>query len=107
MIPEPLSDAFIPRQCVDSSERVVASYHLKVPGEPHYPGSSGCMLTIEEAYGDLAVGKFIINGVFNEITEDRLNRPEFLATCMIMRHILTLSGVLSSIALSRRGEPSS
>ncbi|EAU90825.2 hypothetical protein CC1G_09302 [Coprinopsis cinerea okayama7 len=53
--------------CVDSSGSVVAFYHLKLAGEPSYPNSSGCMLTVEEAYGDYAY--------------------EFLTSCLIMRHI--------------------
>ncbi|KAF6765655.1 hypothetical protein DFP72DRAFT_206013 [Ephemerocybe angulata] len=54
--------------CVDASRNVVSFYNLKVPGEPPYANSSGCMLTVEEAYADMAC--------------------EFLATCMIMRHIV-------------------
>ncbi|KAJ3524646.1 hypothetical protein NMY22_g10905 [Coprinellus aureogranulatus] len=53
--------------CVDSSNQVVAFYNLKPPGEPQYAYSSGCMLTVEEQFGNLAC--------------------ELLATCMMMRHI--------------------
>ncbi|TFK19276.1 hypothetical protein FA15DRAFT_760143 [Coprinopsis marcescibilis] len=53
--------------CVDSSGSVVAFYHLKIAGEPHYESSSGCMLTVEENYGDYAF--------------------EFLTSCLIMRYI--------------------
>ncbi|KAJ2924771.1 hypothetical protein H1R20_g12323, partial [Candolleomyces eurysporus] len=55
--------------CVDNADNVVAFYNLKIPGEPPYPNSSGCMLTVEELYGDMSC--------------------EFLATCLLMRHIVT------------------
>ncbi|KAF8149343.1 hypothetical protein B0H34DRAFT_667731 [Crassisporium funariophilum] len=54
--------------CTNSSGQLVAYYNLKHPGEPEYYGSSGCMLSVEEAFGHLA--------------------PEMLATMMIMRNIL-------------------
>jgi len=54
--------------CTDSSNHQVASYSLKVPGEPEYNGSSGCVLTIEEAYPHLVT--------------------EMLASLTIMRHIV-------------------
>ncbi|KAH9484708.1 hypothetical protein JR316_0001608 [Psilocybe cubensis] len=54
--------------CTNSSGTIVSHYNLKSPGEPTYPGSSGCMLTVEEDYGHLAC--------------------EMLATVMIMRHIV-------------------
>ncbi|KAF4575490.1 hypothetical protein EYR36_006850 [Pleurotus pulmonarius] len=53
--------------CTNSSGHVVAYYSLKPHGEPEYAGSSGCSLTVEEAYPHLA--------------------PEFLASLLIMRHI--------------------
>ncbi|TEB14392.1 hypothetical protein FA13DRAFT_1823286 [Coprinellus micaceus] len=53
--------------CVDASSKTVAFYHLKTPGEPQYALSSGCTLTVEEHFSDMA--------------------SEFLATCMIMRHV--------------------
>ncbi|EIM80982.1 uncharacterized protein STEHIDRAFT_172050 [Stereum hirsutum FP-91666 SS1] len=53
--------------CLNSSNYLVAYYSLKVPGEPVYPGSSGCMLTVDESYPHLAV--------------------ELLASLIIMRHI--------------------
>ncbi|KIK57920.1 hypothetical protein GYMLUDRAFT_45732 [Collybiopsis luxurians FD-317 M1] len=53
--------------CTNSSGYLVAYYSLKIAGEPHYQGSSGCSLTIDESFGHLA--------------------PEFLASLMILRHI--------------------
>jgi len=53
--------------CTNQNDYVVASYSLKVAGEPDYLGSSGCMLTIDEAYPHLAA--------------------EFLASLTIMRHM--------------------
>lgn len=54
--------------CTNTGNQQVASYSLKVPGEPEYDHSSGCVLTIEEAYPHLAV--------------------EMLASLTIMRHIV-------------------
>lgn len=54
--------------CTNASNHQVASYSLKVPGEPEYDHSSGCVLTIEEAYPHLAA--------------------EMLASLTIMRHIV-------------------
>ncbi|KAG2154353.1 uncharacterized protein EDB93DRAFT_154911 [Suillus bovinus] len=54
--------------CTNTSNQQVASYSLKVPGEPEYDHSSGCVLTIEEAYPHLAA--------------------EMLASLTIMRHIV-------------------
>ncbi|RDB16279.1 hypothetical protein Hypma_003068 [Hypsizygus marmoreus] len=53
--------------CTNSRGYLVAYYNLKTPGEPEYAHSSGCMLTVEQAYGELV--------------------PEMLASLMIMRHI--------------------
>ncbi|KIJ18552.1 hypothetical protein PAXINDRAFT_128751 [Paxillus involutus ATCC 200175] len=53
--------------CTNQSQYLVAFYSLKVAGEPDYLGSSGCMLTIDEAYPHLAA--------------------EMLASLSIMRHI--------------------
>ncbi|KAF8878852.1 hypothetical protein BD779DRAFT_1612978 [Infundibulicybe gibba] len=53
--------------CTNNSGYLVAYYSLKTPGEPEYPNSSGCMLTVEEEYGHLAC--------------------EMLASLLIMRHI--------------------
>ncbi|KAK0464400.1 uncharacterized protein EV420DRAFT_1040208 [Desarmillaria tabescens] len=53
--------------CTNAKGYLVAYYSLKVPGEPPYHGSSGCSLTVDEAYGHLAA--------------------ECLASLMIMRHI--------------------
>ncbi|KDQ55593.1 hypothetical protein JAAARDRAFT_37006 [Jaapia argillacea MUCL 33604] len=53
--------------CLNSSGYLVACYNLKLAGEPHYSGTSGCMLTIDESYPHLAV--------------------ELLASLIIMRHI--------------------
>ncbi|KAI9571190.1 hypothetical protein HD554DRAFT_2017535 [Boletus coccyginus] len=53
--------------CTNKSQYLVAFYSLKVAGEPDYLGSSGCMLTIDEAYPHLAA--------------------EVLASLTIMRHI--------------------
>ncbi|KAG7440820.1 uncharacterized protein BT62DRAFT_923696 [Guyanagaster necrorhizus] len=53
--------------CTNVNGYLVAYYSLKVPGEPPYEGSSGCSLTVDEAYGHLAA--------------------ECLASLMIMRHI--------------------
>lgn len=46
-------------QCTNRSQYLVAFYSLKVAGEPDYLGSSGCMLTIDEAYPRLAAGGFV------------------------------------------------
>ncbi|KAJ7597626.1 hypothetical protein C8J56DRAFT_920548 [Mycena floridula] len=54
--------------CTNGSGYLVAYYSLKLPSEPHYEGSSGCTLTIDESFGHLA--------------------HEMLATLMIMRHIV-------------------
>ncbi|KAI0332283.1 hypothetical protein GY45DRAFT_1274109 [Cubamyces sp. BRFM 1775] len=55
-------------QCTNArSGYHIATYSMKPAGEPHYSGSSGCMLTVEEAYPHL-VG-------------------ELLASLTIMRHI--------------------
>ncbi|KAI6040218.1 hypothetical protein EDC04DRAFT_1522990 [Pisolithus marmoratus] len=54
--------------CTHQNQQLVASYSLKVVGEPDYISSSGCVLTIDEAYPHLAV--------------------EILATLTIMRHIV-------------------
>ncbi|KAF8444838.1 hypothetical protein L210DRAFT_3611097 [Boletus edulis BED1] len=53
--------------CTNRSQYLVAFYSLKVAGEPDYLGSSGCMLTIDEAYPHLAA--------------------EVLASLTIMRHM--------------------
>ncbi|THV04389.1 hypothetical protein K435DRAFT_826860 [Dendrothele bispora CBS 962.96] len=52
--------------CTNVKGYLIAYYSLKTPGEPQYE-SSGCSLTVEEAFGHLA--------------------PEMLASLMIMRHI--------------------
>ncbi|KAK7446365.1 hypothetical protein VKT23_014571 [Stygiomarasmius scandens] len=54
------------RQCTNVKGYLIAYYSLKTPGEPQYE-TSGCSLTVEEAFGHLA--------------------PEMLASLMIMRHI--------------------
>lgn len=58
---------------------------LKVPGEPEYPHSSGCVLTVEEAYPHLAAGMsiFQLYGV-TMLT----GTTEMLASLIIMRHIV-------------------
>lgn len=44
-------------QCVNArSGYHIATYSMKPAGEPQYPGSSGCMLTVEEAYPHLVGG---------------------------------------------------
>ncbi|KAJ7468979.1 hypothetical protein FB451DRAFT_1478681 [Mycena latifolia] len=43
-----------PAQCTNTNGYVLASYSLKAPGEPEYPGSSGCILEITEQFGSLA-----------------------------------------------------
>ncbi|ETW81206.1 hypothetical protein HETIRDRAFT_419117 [Heterobasidion irregulare TC 32-1] len=53
--------------CLNASGYLVAYYNLKLAGEPPYPGSSGCMLTVDESYPHLAV--------------------ELLTSLLIMRHI--------------------
>jgi len=53
--------------CQNGENYIVACYNLKLSEEPHYSGSSGCMLTVEEAYSHLAV--------------------ELLASLTIMRYI--------------------
>ncbi|EGO00477.1 hypothetical protein SERLA73DRAFT_136371 [Serpula lacrymans var. lacrymans S7.3] len=57
--------------CTNSSGYTVADYSLKLPGEPEYVSSSGCMFTIDEAFPHLAA--------------------EFLASLTIMRHIVAHS----------------
>ncbi|KAI6002842.1 hypothetical protein EDD15DRAFT_2385443 [Pisolithus albus] len=54
--------------CTGQGQQLIATYTLKVVGEPDYISSSGCVLTIDEAYPHLAV--------------------EILATLTIMRHIV-------------------
>ncbi|KIJ68078.1 hypothetical protein HYDPIDRAFT_173756 [Hydnomerulius pinastri MD-312] len=54
--------------CTNQSQYLVAFYTLKLAGEPDYSSSSGCMLTIDEAYPHLA--------------------DEMLASLTIMRHIV-------------------
>ncbi|KAI0779587.1 hypothetical protein C8Q74DRAFT_1198512 [Fomes fomentarius] len=55
-------------QCTNAKNNYhVATYSMKPAGEPQYPSSSGCMLTVEEAYPHL-VG-------------------ELLASLIVMRHI--------------------
>ncbi|TDL24297.1 hypothetical protein BD410DRAFT_827289 [Rickenella mellea] len=44
--------------CVNDRGYMIASYNLKVAGEPAYEGSSGCSLTIQEPYPHLAVGYY-------------------------------------------------
>ncbi|KAH7911011.1 hypothetical protein BJ138DRAFT_1007480 [Hygrophoropsis aurantiaca] len=53
--------------CTNASESVVAFYTLKLSSEPEYSGSSGCMLTVDEAYPHLI--------------------PEMLASLVVMRRI--------------------
>ncbi|TFK53810.1 hypothetical protein OE88DRAFT_1284268 [Heliocybe sulcata] len=53
--------------CQNVKNYIVACYNLKLAEEPHYSSSSGCMLTVEEAYSHLAV--------------------ELLASLTIMRYI--------------------
>jgi len=53
--------------CSNASGYFVASYSLKLEGEPEYPRSSGCMLTVAESYPNLLA--------------------EMLASVTIMRHI--------------------
>ena len=45
------------RQCTNANGYHVASYTLKLSGEPDYDGSSGCMLTVEETYPHLISGR--------------------------------------------------
>ncbi|KAJ7076732.1 hypothetical protein B0H15DRAFT_925097 [Mycena belliarum] len=54
--------------CTNISGYVIASYSLKLAGEPDYSESSGCILEIAEQFGALA--------------------PEILASLWIMRHIV-------------------
>jgi len=54
--------------CTNASGYLVACYSLKLEGEPHYEGSSGCMLTVDESYPHLLT--------------------EMLASLTIMRHIV-------------------
>ncbi|KAF9021707.1 hypothetical protein BDZ89DRAFT_230872 [Hymenopellis radicata] len=51
--------------CTNTNGYLVAYYSLKSPGEPNYEGSSGCTLTVDEAFSHLA--------------------PEYLASLMIVR----------------------
>ncbi|KAF9241855.1 hypothetical protein BU15DRAFT_44492 [Melanogaster broomeanus] len=53
--------------CTNQSQYLVAYYSLKLASEPDYLGSSGCMLTVDEAYPHLVA--------------------EMLASLTIMRHI--------------------
>ncbi|KIM76131.1 hypothetical protein PILCRDRAFT_826645 [Piloderma croceum F 1598] len=54
--------------CTNASGYLVACYSLKLAGEPEYYQSSGCMLTVDEAYPHLLA--------------------EMLASLTIMRHIV-------------------
>lgn len=54
--------------CTNIQGETIAYYSLKVPGEPEYASSSGCTLTVEEAYPHLIV--------------------EMLTSLLIMRHIV-------------------
>ncbi|TFK44036.1 hypothetical protein BDQ12DRAFT_640450 [Crucibulum laeve] len=53
--------------CTNGRDYLIAYYNLKPAGEPEYENSAGCMLTVEEPYGNLA--------------------GDMLASLMIMRHI--------------------
>ncbi|KAF9257218.1 hypothetical protein L218DRAFT_879998 [Marasmius fiardii PR-910] len=53
--------------CTNVNGYLVAYYSLKTPGEPQYESSSGCSLTIEEAFPHLVI--------------------EMLGTLMILRHM--------------------
>ncbi|KIY70032.1 hypothetical protein CYLTODRAFT_420122 [Cylindrobasidium torrendii FP15055 ss-10] len=59
--------------CTNTSGYLVAYYSLKLAGEPHYEGSSGCTLTIDEQFASLA--------------------PEYLASLMIVRWSKERGGV--------------
>src|ERR1700736_5393932 len=48
---------FYCRQCTNASGYLVACYSLKVEGEPVYPESSGCMLSVDESYPHLLAGE--------------------------------------------------
>ena len=49
-------------QCTNArSNYHVATYSMKPAGEPQYAQSSGCMLTVEEAYPHLIGGAFHLN----------------------------------------------
>ncbi|KAK7031075.1 hypothetical protein VNI00_013675 [Paramarasmius palmivorus] len=54
--------------CINAKGYLIAYYSLKTPGEPHYEGSSGCSLTVEEPFGHLAA--------------------EMLGSLMILRHMV-------------------
>ncbi|KAK0185284.1 hypothetical protein F5146DRAFT_201773 [Armillaria mellea] len=73
--------------CTNTSGYLVAYYSLKVPGEPHYEGSSGCTLTIDEAFGHIAAGQFRSSPYRFDTHPRFLCDTECLASLMIMRHI--------------------
>ena len=75
-------------QCTNANNHHVASYSLKVPGEPEYNGSSGCVLAIEEAYPHLATGMI---SVLNYPTDVDSASTEMLASLTIMRYIVALN----------------
>ena len=65
----------------------VATYNMKPDGEPQYSRSSGCMLTVEEAYPHLIGGAFhLVSLPFHTLIKCRV--AELLASLIIMRHIV-------------------
>lgn len=56
-------DGPLPIQCTNANGYHVASYTLKLSSEPEYEESSGCMLTVEEAYPHLIAGKLFSDNV--------------------------------------------
>ncbi|PPQ71873.1 hypothetical protein CVT24_006889 [Panaeolus cyanescens] len=51
--------SLVVNHATNSAGEIVAYYSLKSPGEPQYPGSSGCMLSVEESWGHLAGGELL------------------------------------------------
>lgn len=64
--------------CVDASNTVVAFYNLKTPGEPRYAYSSGCMLTVEEQFVDMACGSYLPSSPFCAQWLTKPHRQNFL-----------------------------
>ncbi|KII92942.1 hypothetical protein PLICRDRAFT_491592 [Plicaturopsis crispa FD-325 SS-3] len=54
--------------CTNANGYLIAYYSLPIPGEPPHVGSSGCMLTLEEAYPHLTVDMLVSLTIMRHIT---------------------------------------
>ncbi|THH18645.1 hypothetical protein EW146_g2363 [Bondarzewia mesenterica] len=85
--------------CLNSSGYLVAYYNLKLAGEPHYPGSSGCMLTVDESYPHLAVGRLVVSfSDLRSITSSLTPRWKLSKAIPQATIEFTLSGTASTLA---------